>query len=293
MSNVHSIAVCFDEATWNYWGISWTASLNYLAKFSGQVVVVDFGVSSKTHDFFDRLKNYVVIPAEKKYGLQELDFIHTVNNYAKNGVWAAWDKTCYFQSDINEIFDLASEKLVFCRSSSPQLDVKSSVNSFGYKNTLAKDQEKFCKVLKKISRIYNKPLGSGLIAGPAELWSVYSNFVHICLDTGFLALEDLANQAAINLFTWSYDSLTSVLEDGWCQPITEELEWDNGFYRNGNKVKVIHIPTDMQYSADSASYHFRNRFPNPHDEWLAYYKGCSFKPKRIMKPSLGKLKKVT
>lgn len=293
MSNTHSIAVYFDEATWNLWGISWTASLNYAANFKGQIVVVDFGISARTHSFFDRLENYVVIPAKKKYGLQELDFINTISGYAKDGIWATWDKTCYFQSDINEIFDLCAEKLVFCRSNNPQLDAKSSVSSFGYKDTIVKDEEKFRKVLKKISRIYGKPVGRSLIAGPSKLWSAYNSFVCVCLDTGFIALEDQANQAAINLFTWSYDSLVSVLGDNWCQPIAEELEWNNGFFCNGNKVKVICIPADMQHSADSANYHFRNRFPNFHDEWMAYYKGCSFGPKRIMKPFLSKLKKVT
>ena len=296
MSNsVRNIAVCFDESSWNYWGIPWTASLNFLAKFSGQIVVVDFGILPKTHSFFDRLKNYIVIPAEKKYGLQELDFINTISNYAaKNGgVWASWDNTCYFQDDINEVFDLASNKLVCCRSTGPQPNVKSSINSFGFKNTITRDQERFYNILKKICRHHTKPLSSSLIAAPAELWSVYNKFIHICLDTGFLLPEDQVNQAALNLFAWNYDFLTSVLDDNWCQPITDELQWDDGFTRNGSKIKVVSIPTDMQYSADSVSYHFRNRFSKFHNEWSAYYKGCSFKPKRIMKPSLGKLKKVT
>lgn len=296
MSNTRSIAVRFDETSWNYWGIPWTASLNFLAKFPGQIVVVDFGIPGKAQEFFARLNNYVAIPAEKKYGVQELDFVHTISNYAsknKGGVYAAWDNTCYFQSDVNEIFNLASDKLVCCCSTGPQLNLRSSISAFGYSESVVKDQEKFYKILKKIARKYTKPIGSGLLAGPADLWTVYDNFINICLDTGFLLPEEQANQAALNLFVWAYESLTSVVDSSWCQPITEELKWDNGFSRNGDQIKVVHITSDMQYSAESASYHFRNRFSKLHDEWSAQYRGCSFNPKRVMKPSLGKLKKVT
>lgn len=296
MSNtIRNIAVKFDEASWNYWGIPWTASLNFFAKFAGQVIVVDFGMPAKAHDFLSRLKNYIVIPAEKKYGVQELDFIHTVSNYAANkgGTWASWNNTCYFQDDVNEIFNLASDKLTCCCGTDPQLSIKSSINAFGYKEDVVKDQDCFYKILKKVARKHTKPLSSGLFAGPAEIWAVYDNFVNICFDTDFLLPGNQCNQASLNMFAWSFEALTSVVDDSWCQPITEELTWDGCFSRKGKRIKVVHIPEDMQYSADSASYHFRNRFSKLHDEWSAYYRGCSFKPKRIMKPSLGKLKKVT
>lgn len=294
MPTVRYIAVHFDESSWNFWGIPWTASLNFLAKFPGQVVVVDFGISSKTHEFFKKLDNYIVIPAVKKYGHQDLDFVHTISDYAaKNkGVWATWDYTCYFQDRVDEVFDLASDKLLCCRGSDPQLN-KSSISAFGYNESVTRDQERLFKILKKVARNHNKTLSDGFIAAPSELWAVYAKFLDICADTGFLVPEDQFGKAAINLFASNFDSLASIADDTWCQPIADEFEWEDGFCRNGSKVKVVHIPANMQYSADSASYHFRNRYSKLHDEWSSFYRGCSFNPKRIMKPSLGKLKKVT
>ena len=272
-----NIVVYFDETSWSKWGISWTASLNLLARFQGNVIVIDFGLSNKTLKFFEKL-NYTIIPREKKYDLYELDFFHTVSNYAyKNqGFYATWNNNCYFQNNIDEIFNLSNNKLLCCCGHEPQMSFNPSIDMFGYKNNVAKNINKLHDILKKVSKIYKKPICNNFFAGPSDVWSIFNGFLQVYLNTGFLQPKQQVCHAAINLFVYECDFLVSVLDETWCQPIVEELEWNNGFYRNGNKVNVI-------YHDDQYDFSFRNRFSKLHNEWLSSYKGYFLKPKFIKK----------
>ena len=263
------------------------ASLKLLAKFSGNIVVVDFGLPNKIVVFLIQ-QGVSVIPFETKWGIQNLDFLHTICNHFAEGIIVFWDHSCYVQTNIDKVFELAdSENLICCRGNDPQLGNK--LFSFGYKEDITATSEVFVRLLKKISRLHSKPLGASFLAGRASTLLTYVRHITVCVETNFLSVGSQTHQAALNLFAWNY-GVVDVVDNCWCQPVTGDLEWrDDGFYRNNNQVKVICVPKDHF----DGFYQFSNRFVNLHNQWMACYNGCSFDPKRIMKPSLTKIKKVT
>jgi hypothetical protein len=267
-----------------------------MAQFDGTVVVVDGGIPERGRAFLENQKA-VLLPLVKKHKVPELDVVHTLAAYSKDnkGTYAFWDCVSYFQDDIKPLYEAASQKLVCCREvTTPQPSLRSTLEVFGLNETITNNAAKLFGILKKVAKKHSRMLYGGFFAAPSDVLRFYSAFLDFSVDSGFLTADKRAHQIALNMFMFSFDNFGKVVDGTWSAAIANQLQWKNdGFYDGDSKAKAVYIPSDMQYSAESATYHFRNRFPAAHDKWKCRYKGNTFTPKRIMKPSLGKLKKVT
>jgi hypothetical protein len=288
------VSVYFDDPLWTYWGLSWVASLYDIARFQGDVLIIDGGMRDKAVGFLKRL-GATVVPLVKR-DTPELDVIHTLAAYSKNnrGVYAFWDCVSYFQDNIDHLFDIADKKLVCCReSSAPKPDLRPTLESFGYTNEATVNVSKLHSILKKVAKCYGRTVYGGFFAAPSEVLCCYDAFLTFATGSSFLTLGGEAHRLGLNVFVSNYQWYSEVISSLWCSAIASQLQWRGAFYDGDEKIKVIYIPADMQYSADSVLYHFRNRFHAQYDDYKCSYMGSAFTPKRIMKPSLSKLKKVT
>lgn len=101
----------FDEHYWNRWGISWIASLKELAKYQGTILVVDFGLPKPIKNELKELGAFL-LPG--KGSSHRVGILNAIGEFAAKypGVFAIWDADVYFQSNIDEIFDLANHKIL-------------------------------------------------------------------------------------------------------------------------------------------------------------------------------------
>lgn len=107
------IATGFDNTYWTYWGASWLTSLKDLAKYEGEIIIIDYNLSSSAKA---KIKDMGVnlIPSTSNKDSYRYNTIRIISELAKkeNAIFAYWDADVYFQDKIDEIFDLAKSSLV-------------------------------------------------------------------------------------------------------------------------------------------------------------------------------------
>lgn len=105
----------FDENYWERWGLSWIISLKELAKFQGTILVVDFGLPQSIKNQVKNLGAYL-LPSQGE--AHRLAILEAISGFAAKypGVYAIWDADAYFQSSIDEVFELASRQIVLTES---------------------------------------------------------------------------------------------------------------------------------------------------------------------------------
>jgi len=107
----HYVVTGFDESYWNHWGESWIISLNELAKFDGNILVVDFGLTNSTKNKLVEMGAYILAG---KPGNMRAETLRVIGDFSTRypGIYAIWDADVYFQKPIDEIFELAKDQLV-------------------------------------------------------------------------------------------------------------------------------------------------------------------------------------
>lgn len=149
----------FDNDYWNQWGSSFIASLKELAKYKGEIVVVSFGLSKFIQD---KLINYGI------QVIQGNDTFQSISEFASQnaGIYAVWDADVYFQDNIDEIFELATNQIVvtenygFYAASSEKFlflqEVQKMISFLGKIDTDFYDYlSHYCPQIKKIGNTWN------------------------------------------------------------------------------------------------------------------------------------------
>lgn len=291
MSNTSRfIATNFDETSWNFWGVSWLGSLVELAQYMGNVVIIDCGLSPKQCKFLDGI-NVIRVPLEVKHNVRSLDVIHTLANFAhgKNAVIAYWDHISYFQDNITSVFDLAKSKFICCKEQNPYPEHRHSLESFGIDDIASDDPKFLYELLKSSARKHGALLNLDFFATNTRLLNVFNRFVDHCLNNNIVNPVAKAASICLNLFGNDF-GFVSVQDSTWNKAIGSDFVWDHAYHQDGKKIKVVNIPSNMQYSADSAIFHLRNRFPEVYNKWVSFYNGNPSFPKLVVKPSLKKKK---
>jgi len=62
----------------------------------------------------------------------------------------------------------------------------------------------------------------------------------------------------------------------WNYKLDYSLQWENGFYHNKQKIKVLSIPEIMRKSPAGCKLYFYDRFNEEYKIWDAYFRGKSF-----------------
>ena len=103
----------FDESYWQKWGISWLASLIYLAKHDvDQTIIFGYDLSSGTQKKITDA-GVRLLPGKSSGNIRS-DTLRAICKLAskEQGVYAYWDADVYFQEGISEIFKLANDDIV-------------------------------------------------------------------------------------------------------------------------------------------------------------------------------------
>src|SRR6516225_700222 len=101
------VVTSFDKRYWQEWGAAWVASLKELAKYKGNVVVINMG--DLPGPAVGRLKQlkFTVIPVVSRFDNPPLDRFVTLGLYGREnpGHYAYWEADAYFQADLEGVFD--------------------------------------------------------------------------------------------------------------------------------------------------------------------------------------------
>ncbi len=250
MSNTNRCVTYFDKNSWDHWGLSWISSLFELARFDGEIIVVDYGLSHKTRKFL----NLINVKTIKPLGIhtQDLDCMFTIIDYAKNnpGSYAFWSNSSYFQDDIEKVF--GKKKLICSKESGYRLDNKS-------------------EYMKKTAKLHGSAVSGDFWCADSDILGIFDGFLRCCIDNSFV--ESL--QVFLNLFTLSFESFVEIGD--WSVVVGNHLTWNKGFYNGESIAKVV----SMNLLAET--YKFSNRYQEIYSRWISYYKGSAFSPKRVFK----------
>lgn len=109
----HYVVTGFDEPYWNYWGESWIISLIELAKFDGNILIVDLGLSTSIKKKLTDFGAYF-LPGETECQNKRASILRSVTDFSIKypGIYAVWDADVYFQKSVDEVFDLARDQIV-------------------------------------------------------------------------------------------------------------------------------------------------------------------------------------
>jgi hypothetical protein len=119
-----------------------------------------------------------------------------------------------------------------------------------------------------------------LVYSSGDFWCMSSDimvfldgFMQFCIDSEVSGLD---LHKLIDLFGAGFGEK----DDKWLTVVGKHLKWDNGWV---GEHKVISIPESLHFSALSAYYHYRNRYPGLYNSWVSYYKGSALNPNRILR----------
>lgn len=106
----------FNEHYWAHWGSSWIYSLREVAKYKGQIIVVDCGLSDSTRNKINEKEALVVKNDEP--GEIRLRVFNEISRYSKKnkGNFVYWDADAFFEQKIDQVFDEISDKLIICNN---------------------------------------------------------------------------------------------------------------------------------------------------------------------------------
>lgn len=104
----------FNESYWANWGSSWIYSLREVAKYKGQIVVIDCGLSDSTRNKINEKEALIIKNNEP--GEIRLRVFNEISRYSKKnkGNFVYWDADAFFEQKIDQVFDEISDKLIIC-----------------------------------------------------------------------------------------------------------------------------------------------------------------------------------
>ena len=102
----------FDEHYWNAWGMHWLASLQNVAHYKGDIIVVGHNLSEITQEKLKKA-NVLVIPSSANNDFRKNTLLKISQfSQQEDAIFAYWDADSYFQENIDSIFDLAKDNFV-------------------------------------------------------------------------------------------------------------------------------------------------------------------------------------
>lgn len=98
------------------YGISWIASLKELAKTTVKPVVIDLGLNRDCQDFLR--KHGAMLISKNLCGNIRNIILDSICEISKevSGKYVYYDADCYFQQNIDNVFDLIDDKIIFTKN---------------------------------------------------------------------------------------------------------------------------------------------------------------------------------
>ena len=108
-----------NEKYWNPWGISWISSLKELSQTSCKIIVMDFGLNNIT----EKKLNEMGVSVQKENNSSNIRnaTLSSIINLSKtlDGNIAYFDADCWFQENIDHVFDLIEDKMLIANNNNP------------------------------------------------------------------------------------------------------------------------------------------------------------------------------
>lgn len=242
------LATFFDQFLWNIWGLSWFASLKEHADFPGSVVVIGTDLSDKIKSFLTN-HDVILVPLECQYNQRDMDVLHSLAIFSKShpGQYLYYQSYCYFQKPLSSLFG----EVAFCGDGNPQ------PGSFGL-GISTKDPVFI--ILERLASQHGRLVNSYFFAATDGLVQFLDGFQAFCADVDLISRGNDAFSVLLNLFAYAYS--TAYINNRWCCSVADPSYVD---------AHVCYIPKELQFSADSIKFHFKNRFPDLYRKWHQFY----------------------
>lgn len=264
-----TVLTAFNQEEWDRFGITWLASLRDLAKYHGDVCIISDGLNEKVTRFLGT-HNVRLVPVERKFKEPKLNHFCTAMQ-AAGDLSAYWDHSFYFQADLGELFEIASDTIVAATASSPLPTFRNSLEGFGFKDACSLAPSVMRSTLLNIARRNGTRLQGQFVAGRKDALNFLGRFVEFHSKWGYVSESPHAVDLSLNLF-YSANLGSFTIDSRWSDLVDAQWTWLDGFYEDDSLVKVVSFPPGQVYSAVCARFHFVNAYRELHTAWLARYR---------------------
>lgn len=115
MSNY--VVTGLSEEYWHHWGESWIISLKELGRHDlSKAIIFDFGLSASSLNKIKKF-NVNIIPAQFRHDIRSDSLIAIADlKKEEKDIFAYWDVDCYFNDEIQSIFDLVDNNFLVTKN---------------------------------------------------------------------------------------------------------------------------------------------------------------------------------
>ena len=241
--------------------VPFLASLRGVAKWAGNVLIIDLGMNRKQVDSLTGL-GMSVIPAKKDLEAIVCQRFDTLADYASShpGIYAHWDADVWFTGSIEAVFDLPSDRLSCTIDRTRQGFVSGVVPN--KPQAIAVDF-----LLDAVQRTHSQLLQVGFVCGGAAALRHFANVQRFLIKSGFAADAYGTDTLALNLMSSINPDVLNVVDIGWnCIPDWQP-EWRDGAFHCGTiPIKVLHQTSPWR---NNTAYGFKSHYPDSFQAWRA------------------------
>lgn len=275
-----TVLTAFNQEAWNRSGISWLASLHELAKYDGDVCIVNDGLNHRTVHFLES-NDVRLIDARHKFKDPDLDHFCTAMT-AVTDVSAYWHNTSYFQSDLDELIKIAANECVFALRCPPQPTLRNSLEAFGYHDSDCQQPSSLYRTLLDTARSNGTVLQGQFAAGNKDRLSFLGDFIEFHVEHGYLNDSKHAVDLGINLF-YASSPASVIVDSRWSELVDFRWTWHDKFFKGDEAIKVVSFQPESVFSAICARFHFVNSYRDLYASWHTKYRSQLAMPRLLLK----------
>lgn len=262
--NSYYVVTASDSQGFEKMMVSFLASLKERARWKGNIIVIDLGLSSKQKHILEKLGIEVIKSIKLTDSSNFMcDRYEAISEFAKNrkGIYAHWDADIWFNHPIDEIFETAeqSDKLLCTLDCVRQSFVHGVVPNEELRKKVEDVLNKFASNQK------DKLLQGGFICGNSKHWANFASLQKMIIGTGFSCDQFGVDSLALNLFGNYFPQSVKVVDIIYnCTPDWQPIWNGENFIYEDRIIKCLHVTSPYRKKQELL---FQEKYPNEYKKW--------------------------
>lgn len=262
----HWVLTCADERVYGDLLVPWLGSLVSVARWQGQIVVFDYGLSEE-HAQLLRDLGVLVEPVPQRHFVNLDRFLHLASFAEANaGLIAQWDADVWFADTIDPLFDdqlrESGERLV-CN-----LDRVFQTSCYQVAREDPRILAKVRSVLEPIVQRHGNVLQCGFLGGPAATLGEFCRLLERLIENGEYHPEWNSDTVGLNYWYGANQDRVRIIDQRYnCLPDWQPQRRGSHFYLNGEQMRVLHVTSPWRASSNGDRFRFQAVHPQLHAQW--------------------------
>ena len=262
----HWIVTCADDAVYDSLLVPWLASLMTLARWDGNIVVFDYGLSPG-HAAVLRDFGLLVEPVPKRYFVNLDRFLHLAP-FAEThpGIIAQWDADVWFTDTIFELFDdynRREDRRLVCN-----LDRVFQKSCYWVAREDPAIIEKVRAILEPIIKEQGNVLQCGFIHGASATLAEFCRYLESLIETVEYHPEWNSDTVGLNFwYHYNRDRVRIIDQRYNCIPDWGPERRGSHFHLGDRMMRVLHVTSPWRRIQEGVQFSFQQVHPELYAAW--------------------------